>query len=677
MSEPGSSETSAYYETTTSGTYESNDIYAKGSIHQALVDELRYQKRVPMQNVILKKQSSSSSSIQTPVKGILMNGYNSPSSSQYTTNSNPSSRKSSPKSVSIAPSAKSDVTNDAGNNLFIEEMKKAFSTIDTNGDGKLSKNELAVAIRSFGMDPSAKELNDLFQMAGSKDGFIDFEQFSSLMKKSVNIELFEDDRKKKKSITTIFDSIDKNGDGFIDLQEFKELLESIPGASRINPEKDVQIMKEILASMDQNKDGLVDLNEFYECMLKEKDFFEKCKSLFEPHPLQYINVFKNLPSSFRTSTLYSLKHTGKFNTSNFVTPNLNESGINYLDLTLDTCSKNILPIYASNFKITLNLAKGVPLPRENVKIIDRKVYMILASNDKYISNIHQVSAIWSPNKCDEWSFTNNTESNVLLRTMVDHVNTSLLLEFVIVVEGERGATHEICCGHTSVPLNGDYQNPKNYDFFLMGGSIKKPVDIAQEDVIFSKNNVVGKLGVLFKGLPKPQISLRIMAVTSIQKQQKLSTCPPNIVTNYCGWEILSTYRKVLAKKLFPTRVLDERMVESTSAELRWFPQLLDDKDLWLLFLDKWQALLNVAKKSKDKKPQESVFLKLVHDVKSALFCTNLPKYTGRQTVISLFFESPKEVLNSNGLMFKPFDASECVLSPMYSKTIFEQFCLQK
>lgn len=401
-------------------------------------------------------------------------------------------------------------------------------------------------------------------------------------------------------------------------------------------------------------------------MLKEKDFYEKCKSLFEPSPFQYINVFKTLPSSFRTSTLYALKQSGKYNTSNFVTPNLNDSGINYLDLTLDTCSKNILPIYASNFKITFNSAKGVPLPRENVKILERKVYMILTSNDKYISNIHQVAAFWSPNKCDEWTFTNNLESNVLLRTMVDNANTSLLLEFVIVVEGERGSTHEICCGHTSIPLNGDYQNPKNYDFFIMGGSIKKPVDIAQEDIIFSKNNVVGKLGMLFKGLPRPQISLKIIAVTSVQKQQKLSTCPPNIVTNYSSWEILSTYRKVLAKKLFPSRALDERMIESTSPELRWFPQLLDDKDLWMLFLDKWKLLVSAAKKSKDKKPEESVLMKLVHDSYSSLLCMNLPKYTGRQTVISLFFESPKEVLNSNGLLFRPFDASsECVLSPIF------------
>ncbi|EFC40922.1 predicted protein [Naegleria gruberi] len=252
--------------------------------------------------------------------------------------------------------------------------------------------------------------------------------------------------------------------------------------------------------------------------------------------------------------------------------------------------------------------------------------------------------------------------------MTEDVNAQLVFEFVIVVEGEKGLYHEITCGHANFSImNGDYQNQKNYELYLMGGSLTQPVDIPQEDIIFNRQNVVGKLGMLFKGVPKPHLSLRISLVTSPKGQQKFCHCPPNVIMELDGCEIVTTYRKMLAKKLFPTRVLDDRMIESNCCELRWFPHIMDDHELWLLFLEKWKVLLTASRKTKDKKPHERLLSKLVKDVYSVKFCTNIPRQVGRQSILSLFYDNPKEILNSNGLIFKPFDASETILKPIFNK----------
>src|SRR3989338_1628931 len=96
----------------------------------------------------------------------------------------------------------------------------------------------------------------------------------------------------------------------------------------------------LVVSISVNVRKVIWVLEFLEAMYRNKSLFEKCKTLFEPNPLMYINIFKSLPSSFRTSTLYPIVQSGKFVVSKFVTPKINASGINFLDLSLDTCSKN-------------------------------------------------------------------------------------------------------------------------------------------------------------------------------------------------------------------------------------------------------------------------------------------------------------------------------------------------
>lgn len=45
--------------------------------------------------------------------------------------------------------------------IFYVEFREAFSLFDKDGDGTMTTKELGTVMRSFGLDPSQKELNDM------------------------------------------------------------------------------------------------------------------------------------------------------------------------------------------------------------------------------------------------------------------------------------------------------------------------------------------------------------------------------------------------------------------------------------------------------------------------------------------------------------------------------------
>merc|ERR1712002_1347209 len=58
----------------------------------------------------------------------------------------------------------------------LKEFKETFKMFDKNGNGTINSKELASLMRSFGMKPSPKEIEN-------KDGFIVRSEFKSVMKK--------------------------------------------------------------------------------------------------------------------------------------------------------------------------------------------------------------------------------------------------------------------------------------------------------------------------------------------------------------------------------------------------------------------------------------------------------------------------------------------------------------
>lgn len=136
------------------------------------------------------------------------------------------------------------------------QFKYIFDVIDENGDGKLSPFELSELLFCFGYERSiaAKEAQGMLRaMDCNGDGFVDMDEFMEAVGRSGEVEedhlmdafrIFDIDRNGKISAqelqlvlvrlgcnkcsleecTRMIKAVDKDGDGFVDFQEFRLMM---------------------------------------------------------------------------------------------------------------------------------------------------------------------------------------------------------------------------------------------------------------------------------------------------------------------------------------------------------------------------------------------------------------------------------------------------------------------
>ncbi|GAA5816565.1 hypothetical protein MFLAVUS_010095 [Mucor flavus] len=133
----------------------------------------------------------------------------------------------------------------------ITEYREAFQLFDKNGDGSISASELGVVLRSFGMNPSDAELQDMVNdVDADNNGHIDFEEFLSLVKtlKSEN-----DDTDDLQEAFKVFDA---DGNGVIDRNELHKVMSSL------NETLTEQELDAMIREADINGDGQISFEEF-------------------------------------------------------------------------------------------------------------------------------------------------------------------------------------------------------------------------------------------------------------------------------------------------------------------------------------------------------------------------------------------------------------------------------
>ena len=138
----------------------------------------------------------------------------------------------------------------------MEQLQKAFSSLDKDSDGKLSKEELLIGFTEImGAAAAEEEVQRIMRLVDiDKNGSIDYSEFvmATLNKKN----LLSDER-----LEAAFKIFDKDNNGYIDIEEIRNVL----GKGK---NLDDRVWEELINEVDINGDGEVSYKEFKKMMMQ-------------------------------------------------------------------------------------------------------------------------------------------------------------------------------------------------------------------------------------------------------------------------------------------------------------------------------------------------------------------------------------------------------------------------
>lgn len=131
-----------------------------------------------------------------------------------------------------------------------KELRAVFQSIDTNGDGKLSRQELLAEYeKTMSTEEAKNEVNAIMEKVDTDgSGFIDYTEFLRAavdMRKMLNTG----------TLASAFAVFDTDGSGRISAEELRKALGN-------EVDSEANVWKDIIKEVDQNGDGEIDLAEF-------------------------------------------------------------------------------------------------------------------------------------------------------------------------------------------------------------------------------------------------------------------------------------------------------------------------------------------------------------------------------------------------------------------------------
>ena len=137
----------------------------------------------------------------------------------------------------------------------IHELKEAFDGIDKNGDGTVSTSELGTLTKSMGMDLDDAELEALIKKSDlNGDGTLAFSEICTLVAREI------ENRKKQAKYIEEFKSFDKDGNGFINRAELRQVVKKLK--KKCTEEQ----IDDLIRRVDQDGDGNINYKEFVKAL---------------------------------------------------------------------------------------------------------------------------------------------------------------------------------------------------------------------------------------------------------------------------------------------------------------------------------------------------------------------------------------------------------------------------
>ncbi|RYR72038.1 hypothetical protein Ahy_A02g006234 isoform B [Arachis hypogaea] len=147
------------------------------------------------------------------------------------------------------------------------QFQQVFKLIDSNGDGKISTTELSETLLCLGYNKcmAKKEAERMVRALDfNGDGFVDFDEFMVVMREGIaTTEEEEEEEDQDEYLMDAFHVFDSDKNGLISAKELRRVLVNL-GCDRCS----IRECKRMIKSVDKNGDGFVDFDEFRSMMKK-------------------------------------------------------------------------------------------------------------------------------------------------------------------------------------------------------------------------------------------------------------------------------------------------------------------------------------------------------------------------------------------------------------------------